>query len=387
MTTNQNTTGPLQGVRVVEMAGLGPGPFCAMMLADMGAEVIRIQAKGAKSVIPVLNTRFDVLARGRRSMAIDLKQPQGREAALQLIAQADALIEGFRPGVMERLGLAPADCEAVNPRLVYGRMTGWGQSGPLSHTAGHDINYLALSGVLHGIGSADGKPAVPLNVVADMGGGGMLLAFGIVCAILQARTSGKGQVVDAAMTDGAALLAAMVYGLKAGGAWNTARGSNLLDGAAYFYDTYPCADGKYLAVGAIEPQFHALLLQTLGLDPAEFKAQNDPAQWPRLKARLAQVFLTRPRDEWAQLLSPLDACVAPVLDWDEAPAHPHNRARGTFVELDGVVQPAPAPRFSRTPAAASLPPRRADQDTEAILRDWGVAPDAVNALRACGAID
>lgn len=379
--------GPLQGMRVVEMAGLGPGPFAAMMLADMGAEVIRIQAKGAKSVIPVLNTRFDVLARGRRSMAIDLKKPAGREAVLQLIARADALIEGFRPGVMERLGLGPADCEAVNPRLVYGRMTGWGQSGPLAQTAGHDINYLALTGVLHGIGPANGKPVVPLNVVADMGGGGMLLAFGVVCALLDARVSGKGQVVDAAMTEGAALLASMMYGFKAAGTWSNQRGSNLLDGGAYFYDTYLCADGKALAVGAIEPQFHAQLLQALGLDVAGFLPQNDPAQWPRLKARLAQVFLTRPRDEWAALLSPLDACVAPVLDWEEAPQHPHNRARGSFIDLAGVTQPGPAPRFSRTQPEVAGPPRGANQDTVEILRDWGVTQEAVEALQAQEAID
>jgi alpha-methylacyl-CoA racemase len=358
-----------------------------MMLADMGAEVIRVHAKGAKPAIPVLNTRFDVLARGRRSMAIDLKKPEGREAVLRLIAQADALIEGFRPGVMERLGVGPADCEAVNPRLVYGRMTGWGQSGPLAHTAGHDINYLALTGVLHGIGPADGKPAVPLNVVADMGGGGMLLAFGVVCALLAAPRLGKGQVVDAAMTEGAALLAAMMYGFKAAGLWSNQRGGNLLDGGAYFYDTYLCADGKALAVGAIEPQFHVQLLQAIGLDPAEFQSQDDPAQWPRLRARLAQVFLTRPRDEWAELLSPLDACVAPVLDWDEAPAHPHNRARGSFVEVAGVTQPGPAPRFSRTQPEVASAPRGANQDTEDILRDWGLAPEEIAALKACGAID
>ncbi|HDR8982685.1 CaiB/BaiF CoA-transferase family protein [Burkholderia vietnamiensis] len=380
-------TGPLQGIRIVEMAGLGPGPFAAMMLADMGAEVIRVQAKGAKSTMSVLNTRFDVLARGRRSMAIDLKKPEGREAVLQLIARADALIEGFRPGVMERLGLAPADCEPINPRLVYGRMTGWGQSGPLAHTAGHDINYLALTGVLHGIGPADGKPVVPLNVVADMGGGGMLLAFGVVCGLLEARRSGKGQVVDAAMTEGAALLAAMVYGFKAAGLWSNKRGVNLLDGGACFYDTYLCADGKALTVGALEPQFHTQLLLTLGLDAAEFPAPNDPAQWPRYKARLAQVFLTRSRDEWADLLASLDACVAPVLDWDEAPVHPHNRARGSYMEVAGVIQPGPAPRFSRTQPEVPCPPRAADQDTEDILRDWGLKPETIAALKLHGAID
>jgi alpha-methylacyl-CoA racemase len=379
-------TGPLHGFRVIEMAGIGPGPFCAMLLADMGAEVIRVQAKGVRQAVPLLNTKYDVLARGRRSMAIDLKKPGGREAVLKLVTKADALIEGFRPGVMERLGLGPQDCREHNPRMVYGRMTGWGQTGPLCHTAGHDINYLALSGVLQAIGRADAPPSVPLNVVADMGGGGLLLAFGIVCALLEARQSGQGQTVDAAMTEGAALLASMVYGFKAGGLWSNTRGANMLDGAAHYYDSYECADGKYMGIGAVEPQFHALLLEKLGLDPAEFAPQNDPAQWPRMKARLAEVIKTRPRDAWASLLEGTDACAAPVLSWDEAPAHPHNRARNSFIDIAGVTQPAPAPRFSRTPPQVSRPPAKADQDTEAILSDWGLSQVEVAALKESDAI-
>lgn len=379
-------TGPLRGFRVIEMVGIGPAPFCAMLLADMGAEVIRVQAKGVRQAIPLLNTKYDVLARGRRSMAIDLKKPGGREAVLKLVTQADALIEGFRPGVMERLGLGPEVCREHNPRLVFGRMTGWGQSGPLAHTAGHDINYLSLSGVLHAIGRADAPPYVPLNVVADMGGGGLLLAFGIVCALLEARQSDQGQTVDAAMTDGSALLASMLYGFKAAGLWSNTRGANLLDGAAHFYDTYECADGKYIGVGAIEPQFHALLLEKLGLDPTEFQTQSDPARWPHFKARLVDVFKTRTRDAWATLLEGTDACSSPILNWDEAIAHPHNRARQTFVEIDGVTQPAPAPRFSRSSPQVSRPPARADQDTEAILSDWGFSLSEIAALKENEAI-
>ncbi|WP_447791876.1 CaiB/BaiF CoA transferase family protein [Pseudomonas farris] len=379
-------TGPLHGFRVIEMVGIGPAPFCAMLLADMGAEVIRVQAKGVRQAIPLLNTKYDVLARGRRSMAIDLKKPGGREAVLKLVTKADALIEGFRPGVMERLGLGPEVCREHNARLVFGRMTGWGQTGPLAHTAGHDINYLALSGVLHAIGRADAPPYVPLNVVADMGGGGLLLAFGIVCALLEARQSDQGQTVDAAMTDGSALLASMLYGFKAAGLWSNTRGANLLDGAAHFYDTYECADGKYIGVGAVEPQFHALLLEKLGLDPTEFQPQSDPAQWPHFKARLVDVFKTQTRDAWATLLEGTDACSSPILNWDEAIAHPHNRARQTFVEIDGVTQPAPAPRFSRSSPQVSRPPVQADQDTEAILSDWGLSLSEIAALKENEAI-
>jgi alpha-methylacyl-CoA racemase len=378
-------SGPLKGLRVVEMAGLGPGPFCAMLLADMGAEVIRIQQKGARSILPALNTKYDVLARGRRSMAIDLKKPGARDAVLALIGKADALIEGFRPGVMERLGLGPDACLERNAKLIYGRMTGWGQTGPLAHRAGHDINYVALSGILNALGRADAPPAPPLNVVADMGGGGLLLAFGMVCALLEARQSGKGQVVDAAMTDGSALLASMILGFKAAGFWSSARGANLLDGGAYFYGVYACADGKDIAIGPIEPQFHALLLEKLGLDPRDFQQAN-PALWPQYKARLAEAFKTRARDEWVALLDGLDTCATPVLDWDEAIAHPHNRARETFVEIAGVPQPAPAPRFSRTAPETPAPAARADEHTAAILADWGIPEAEVDALKASEAI-
>jgi alpha-methylacyl-CoA racemase len=378
-------SGPLKGLRVVEMAGLGPGPFCAMLLSDMGAEVIRVQQKGAKAALPVVNTKYDVLARGRRSMAIDLKKPGATEAVLALVEKADALIEGFRPGVMERLGLGPNVCHERNPRLVYGRMTGWGQTGPLAKAAGHDINYVALSGVLNALGSAGAPPTPPLNVVADMGGGGMLLAFGMVCALLEARQSGMGQVVDAAMTDGSALLASMIWGFKGAGLWSNAREANLLDGGAYFYGVYECADGKYLAIGPIERQFHALFIEKLGLNLAGFQQAN-PAKWPEYKARLADVFKTRPRDEWAAFFDGADACVTPVLDWDEAIAHPHNRARKTFVEIGGVTQPAPAPRFSRTEPEMPAPPAQADEHTASILADWGIPEEQVTALKASGAI-
>lgn len=381
---NRSNSGPLTGFRVIEMAGLGPGPFCAMLLADMGAEVIRVQGKGTPSGL-LLNTPFDVLARGRRSMAIDLKKPGAQDAVLALVAKADALIEGFRPGVMERLGLGPDACLARNPKLIYGRMTGWGQTGPLAQSAGHDINYLALTGVLHAIGPRD-LPTVPLNVVADMGGGGLLLAFGIVCALLEARRSGQGQTVDAAMTEGASLLAAMVHGFKAGGVMNNQRCDNVIDGGAYYYAVYECADGKYISVGAIEPQFHARLLETLGLDPSAFGPQADRSRWPEGKARLAEVFKTAPRDEWVRRFDGVDACVTPVLDWDEALVHPHNQARGSFVEVAGVPQAAPAPRFSRTPAVVSRPTAEVGQNTLDILTDWGVSAAVISSLSESGAI-
>jgi alpha-methylacyl-CoA racemase len=379
-------SGPLSGVRIVEMAGIGPCPFAAMMLADMGAEVIRIQAKDARSAIPLLNTRFDVLARGRRSIAIDLKKPGAAEVVLQLIDKADAVVEGFRPGVMERLGLGPDVCLERNSKLVFGRMTGWGQTGPLAQVAGHDLNYVALSGALHAIGGADAPPTVPLNLVGDFGGGGMLLAFGVVCAVLEARQSGRGQVVDAAMTDGAALLSAMMYGFHAGGQWSNQRSDNMLDGAAHFYGNYACRDGKHVSIGAIEPQFYQLLIDKLGLDANEFSAQLDKAQWPQLRKKLEQVFSTRTRDEWVSMLEGSDACFAPVLDWDEAPQHEHNLARGTFIEVAGVTQPAPAPRFSRTPAAAPGAPSAANAHTLEILSDWGIAAERIAAMRSAGAI-
>jgi alpha-methylacyl-CoA racemase len=376
--------GPLSGIRVIEMVGLGPCPFAAMMLADMGAEVIRIdrkQAAGGASPFPMLGTKFDVLARGRRSLALDLKHPDAREVLLQLAGKADVLLEGFRPGVMERLGLGPDDCRARNPKLVYGRVTGWGQDGPLAQAAGHDLNYIALSGMLHAMGRADAPPAPPLNLVGDFGGGGMMLAFGVVCAVLEARTSGQGQVVDAAMTDGSALLGAMVYGMRAFGMWRDEREANMLDGGAPFYDTYACADGKFIAIAAIEPQFYAQLLALTGATDPEFGKQWSQPAWPQLKQKFAALFATRPRDQWCELLEGTDTCFAPVLDMAEASAHPHNRARGAFVEIDGVTQPAPAPRFSRTGPAVGAAPAAPGQHTALILADWGFSPAAIESLQ------
>ena len=344
-------TGPLAGVRVVEMAGLGPGPFCAMLLADLGAQVLRIARPGT----PV--DPRDITTRSRPQLNLDLRRAEGSAAALDLIAGADLLIEGFRPGVMERLGLGPEPCRARNPKLVYGRMTGWGQHGPLAHAAGHDINYIALSGALHAIGRAGEAPVPPLNYVGDFGGGGMLLAVGLLAALHEAGRSGQGQVIDAAMTDGSALLSAFMYGFKAQGQWSNQRGENMLDGGAHFYDSYACADGKYIAVGAIEPQFYAELRACCGIEDPLFDAQMDAARWPLLKLRLADIFRSRTRDEWCALLEGSDACVAPVLDWDEAPAHAHNQARQTFVDVDGVQQPAPAPRFSRSGSTAPQAPQ------------------------------
>lgn len=377
------TNGPLKGLRVIEMAGIGPCPFAAMMLADMGAEVIRIDRKADPSMsnpYPMLGTKYDVMARGRRTLALDLKDPRARQVLLDLAAKADALVEGFRPGVMERLGLGPDACQERNPKLVVGRVTGWGQSGPLAQAAGHDLNYVALTGMLHAMGAPDRPPPPPLNLVGDFGGGGMMLAFGVVCAMLEARTSGRGQVVDAAMTDGAALLGAMMSGLRAHGSWSAARGANLLDGGAPFYATYACADGRFIAVGAIEPQFYAQLLALTGASDPAFARQWDRDDWPALKDRFAALFATRTRDAWCALLEGTDACFAPVLDMDEAPRHPHNAARATFVDVDGVTQPAPAPRFSRTPGAAR-PVAAPGQDGAAILADWGWPQDAIATLR------
>jgi alpha-methylacyl-CoA racemase len=379
--------GPLAGLRVIEMVGLGPCPFAAMMLADMGAEVIRIDRKsasGAGGPFPMLGTKYDVMARNRRSLALDLKQPQGREVLLRLVDKADVLLEGFRPGVMERLGLGPQECSARNPRLIYGRVTGWGQDGPLAQAAGHDINYIALSGMLHAMGRRDSPPAPPLNLVGDFGGGGMMLAFGVLCAVLEAKQSGKGQVVDAAMTDGAALLGAMMYGLRAYGTWRGERESNMLDGGAPFYDTYACADGRFIAVGAIEPQFYAQLLALCGAqDDPDLQAQWSLRDWPQLKVKFAALFKSRTRDQWCALLEGTDACFAPVLDMAEAPAHPHNRARATFVDVDGVTQPASAPRFSRTVPDHARPPVA---DSAGILADWGWAGEAIEALRTAKVI-
>jgi len=378
--------GPLAGVRVIEVAGIGPGPFCAMMLADMGADVLRVDRTGSADLGLPVDPKFSVLNRGRRSVALDLKTPAAAAAMKRLIAGADALIEGFRPGVMERLGLGPDACLAVNPRLVYGRMTGWGQEGPMAAAAGHDINYIALSGVLHSIGRKGGAPVPPLNLVGDFGGGGMYLAFGVVCALLEARQSGRGQVVDAAMVDGAASLAAAVFGLRAMGLWNDERGDNILDSGAPWYDVYETQDGEYIAIGSIEKRFYGELLRLAGLEGEPLPAQHDKPRWSELRAKLTEVFKQKTRDEWCRIMEGSDVCFAPVLSLTEAPAHPHNRARGTFVEVEGVVQPGPAPRFSRTPGRVSRPPARAGEHTEEALRDWGFSADDLSALRAQGAL-
>ncbi len=372
--------GPLTGTKLIELAGIGPGPFCGMMLADMGAEVIRINRTNE-------TPRFaDVLARGRKSIAVDLKEPRGKALILELCKSADAIFEGFRPGVTERLGLGPDDCMAVNPSLVYGRMTGWGQDGPMAHAAGHDINYISLAGALHAIGPKGGKPVPPLNLVGDFGGGGLLLAFGLVCAILEAQKSGKGQVVDAAMVDGAAILMAMFFSLMGAGSFREQRGSNLLDSGAHFYDTYETSDGKFISVGSIEPQFYALLLEKAGLDIDEFSPQMDQSRWPDYKDKVSEVFRSRTRDEWCDLMEGSDVCFAPVLSLSEVHEHPHNKSRNTFVELAGLMQPAPAPRFSRTSAELSHGPREPGEDTRAVLAELGYSSDETDSLFNAGVV-
>jgi alpha-methylacyl-CoA racemase len=371
--------GPLEGVKVLEIAGIGPGPFCGMMLADMGAEILRVDKKN----VPGLSGKFDVLGRGRRSVTVDLKKPEGVDTVLRLAERADVLMEGYRPGVMERLGLGPEVCLARNPKLVYARMTGWGQFGPLAHAAGHDMNYIAISGALHAIGRAGERPVPPINLVGDFGGGGLLQAYGIVCALLERQRSGKGQVIDTAMTDGAALLMTMMYGFKAAGMWKDSPESNLLDGAAHFYDTYTCKDGRHVAIGSIEPQFYALLLEKTGLkDDPEFRNQMNQRKWPELKAKLQAVFLTRTRDEWTEIMEGSDVCFGPVLSMEEAPRHPHNVARQTFVEREGVVQPAPAPRFSRTPGELPTTPPKAGQHNDEALADWGLSATEIAQLKS-----
>lgn len=378
--------GVLSGYKIVEFAGIGPAPMCAMLLSDMGAEVLRIdRAEDANLGIPT-EAKYSVLNRGRRSVAIDLKRKEGTEVALALIQRADALIEGFRPGVMERLGLGPEPCLARNPRLVYGRMTGWGQEGPLAHAAGHDINYIALTGALHSIGRRGEAPVPPLNLVGDFGGGGVYLALGVVAALLEAQKSGKGQVIDVAMVDGAASLMAAIYGLRAAGRWSDRRGENILDTGAHYYNVYETRDGKYVAVGSIEPKFYAELLRLAGLEHEELPRQNERSAWPALTERLAAIFRTKTREEWCRIMEGSEVCFAPVLSMQEAPSHPHNRARGTFVEVDGVVQPAPAPRFGRTPSAIQRPPATPGEHTEEALRDWGFSAAEVEELRRCGAV-
>ncbi len=374
--------GPLDGVRVVEIAGIGPGPFCAMLLADMGAEVVRVDrpetAGGAGW--PAL------MSRGRRSVVVDLKHERGAEVVLRLVEHADALLEGFRPGVAERLGIGPDDCLARNPRLVYGRMTGWGQDGPLRHAAGHDIAYIALAGALHPIGEPGGAPVPPLNLLGDFGGGGMLLAFGIACGLLEARRSGQGQVVDAAIVDGAALLTTSIHEMVTLGLWEERRGANLLDGGAPYYGVYETADGEHMAVGALEPKFYGELLDKLGLRPDDLPPQADRERWPELRERLEAVFRTRTRAEWTDVFEGSDACVAPVLGLSEARAHPHNRARGTFTLVDGSPQPAPAPRFSRTAPGPPAPPPVPGQHTDEVLSSSGFDAEEIASLRATGAI-
>jgi len=373
-------SGPLSGLKIVEFAGIGPGPFCGMLLSDLGADVVRVDRKGSGRSSPA-----DVTSRGRRSVALDLKSPDAIEAVLKLLESADGLIEGFRPGVMERLGLGPDVVLKRNPKLVFGRMTGWGQTGPYAKAAGHDMNYIAITGALHAIGTED-KPIPPLNLVGDFGGGALYLAFGLMAGIISARETGKGQVIDCAMSDGAASLMAMFYGFKGAGAWKDERRSNLLDGGAHFYDTYQCADGKWISIGSIEPQFYALLLEKTGITDPEFANQMDRSAWPSLKAKLGEVLKGKTQAEWCAIMDATDICFAPVLDLEEAPKHAHNVARETFVTLEGVVQPAPAPRFSVTPGAIQGPPPKIGAHNEEALSQWGFSGAEIEALKTSGAL-
>jgi alpha-methylacyl-CoA racemase len=372
--------GPLAGIRIIEMAGIGPGPFAGMMLADHGADVIRVDRPGRTMPEPVLG-------RSRKSIVVDLKHPDGIAVVRALARSADGLIEGLRPGVMERLGLGPEDLLEANPRLVYGRMTGWGQTGPYASAAGHDINYIALAGALHAFGRAGGPPTPPINLVGDFGGGGMMLAFGMVAALLDARRTGRGQMIDCAMTDGSALLMAMLWGLRAMGAWRDERGVNLLDTGAHFYDSYECADGRHVAIGSIEPQFYAELRRLTGLaDDPDFDAQMDSARWPALKERLAALFRSHDRDHWCRLMEGTDVCFAPVLSMSEAPDHPHNLARATFGDVGGMIQPMPAPRYSQSIMDRPRPAPPPGADTDELLRELGHDAGAIAALRASGAV-
>ena len=376
--------GPLEGMKILEVGGIGAAPFCGYMLSDMGADILRIDFKGRPR--SYLEAKYDVLYRNRRSISIDLKNPAGVKAVLRLIEQSEALIEGFRPGVMERLGIGPEVCFKRNPRLVFGRMTGWGQEGPLSQAAGHDINYIALAGTLHAIGRPGEKPVPPINLLGDFGGGGMLLAFGIMCAVYEVRKSGKGQVVDAAMIDGAAALMAVFYGMSAAGEWSDQHGTNLLDGGAHFYDTYETADGKWVSIGSLEPQFYELLLKYTGIDDPKFQPQANRERWPELKEKTAEVFKSKTRDEWCKIMEGTDVCFAPVLSFEEAVNHPHNIARNTFVAVEEVMQPAPTPRFSRTQPEIKWAPPNPGEHTESALADWGFDAGELKALKISGAV-
>ncbi|PBC56293.1 CaiB/BaiF CoA-transferase family protein [Rhodococcus sp. ACPA1] len=382
----ENSRGPLAGIKIVELGGVGPVPFCCMLLSDLGADIIRIdRPPGYDGGAPV-DPRFNLLNRGRRSAAMDLKNEAAVGAVLDLVRRADVLVEGFRPGVAEKLGIGPDDCLAVNPALVYGRMTGWGQDGPLAQAAGHDANYISLTGVLHAIGAKDGPPTLPLNLAGDFGGGSLYLALGVVSALLESRLSGRGQVIDAAMVDGSASLMALFYGLHAAGYWHDERGTNRLDSGAPWYNVYETSDGRWLSVACNEYRFWRNTLRLLGLNETEMPDQHDRARWPEMQERLAAVFRTRTRDEWCALAEGEDACWAPVLSLTEAPRHEHLVARGTFTEVAGVVQPAPAPRFSRTPGAIQGPPAAPGQHTDDVLGDWGFTAEQLAALRAAGAI-
>lgn len=381
-----SASGPLAGIRIVELGGVGPTPFAAMLLSDLGADIIRLDRPPGYDGGAPIDARFNLLNRGRRSAVFDLKKPAAVEAVLRLVAEADVVLEGFRPGVAEKLGLGPEQCTAVNPALVYGRMTGWGQFGPLAQDPGHDVNYISLTGVLHSVGRAGEPPAIPLNLAGDFGGGSLYLALGVVSALLESRTSGRGQVVDAAMVDGSASLMTLFYGLFAAGYWSDERGVNRLDSGAPWYNVYETADGGWVSVGANESRFWRNLLRIMGIDESEMPDQHDKSQWPSVHKRFTSLFSTKTRDEWCALADGQEACLAPVLSLTEAPRHAHLRARGTFVDIEGVVQPAPAPRFSRTPSAIQRPPAEPGEHTDEVLRDWGFAPVELTALRDQGAI-
>lgn len=378
--------GPLAGIKIVEIGGIGPAPFCCMLLADLGAEVIRIDRPAGHDGGAPIEARFDLLNRSRRSVQMNLKKQEAVAAVLRMVERADVLIEGFRPGVMERLGLGPETCLKANPRLVYGRMTGWGQDGPLAQAPGHDVNYIALTGALHAMGRAGEAPSIPLNLVGDFGGGSLYLALGVLSALLETRGSGRGQVVDAAMVDGASSLMTLIYGLYAAGYWKDERGSNRLDSGAPWYNVYETKDGKHVSIAANEGRFYREALGVLGLDERALPEQHDQAGWPLMKQRFSEVFKTRTRDEWATLAAGTQSCIVPVLSLAEAPRHAHVQQRDSFVEVDGVLQPAPAPRFSRTPGAIQNPPPRPGQDAELVLGDWGFSAEEQLTLRTAGAV-